>query len=79
MWRVKERRGDGEERKETSPPPSFIFGSRPIFRPAKTENPVPRRSSFFFCSETTLKRLLRRLRPDGRLISHVNDPKNYAG
>ena len=63
MCRVKERGGGGEERKETSPPLSFIFGSRPIFRPAKTENPVPRRSSFFFCSETTLKRFLRRLRP----------------
>ena len=29
-----------------------------IFRAAKTENPVLRRSSVFFCSETTGKRLL---------------------
>ena len=59
------RAGRGWGRKEGNfpSPPSFIFGSRSIFRPAKTENPVPRRSSFFFCSETTLKRLLRRLRP----------------
>ena len=28
---------------------------------AKAENPVPRRSSVFLCSETTRKRLLRRL------------------
>ena len=35
--------------------------SRCIFRAAKTENPVPRRSSVFLCSETTRKRLPRRL------------------
>ena len=35
--------------------------SRSIFRAAKTENPVPRRSSVFLCSETTRKRLPRRL------------------
>jgi len=62
MWRVKERGGGGEERKETSPPPVSFFGSCSTFRAAKTDNPVPRRSSFSFCSETTLKRLLRRLR-----------------
>ena len=53
----------GKKGRKLPLPHSFIFGSRPIFRPAKTENPVPRRSSFFFCSETSLKRLLRRLRP----------------
>ena len=59
----------GKKGRKLPLPPSFIFGSRSIFRPAKTENPVRRssfvvrRSSFFFCSETTLKRLLRRLRP----------------
>ena len=53
----------GKKGRKLPLPASFIFGSRPIFRLAKTENPVPRRSSFSFCSETTLKRLLRRLRP----------------
>ena len=37
-------------------------GSRSILRAAKTENPVPRRSLVFLCSQTTRKRLLRRLR-----------------
>ena len=53
----------GKKGRKRPLPASFIFGSRPIFRLAKTENPVPRRSWFFFCSETSLKRLLRRPRP----------------
>ena len=35
--------------------------SRSIFCAAKTENPVPCRSSVFLCSETTRKRLPRRI------------------
>ena len=39
-------------------PPFSFFGFCPIFGAAKTENPVPRRSSVFLSSETTQKRLL---------------------
>ena len=40
------------------PPPSFVFGSRPIFRAGKTPN-IP--FLVFLCSQTPRKRLLRRL------------------
>ena len=39
-------------------PPFSFFGFCPIFGGAKTEKPVPRRSSVFLSSETTQKRLL---------------------
>ena len=39
-------------------PPFSFFGFCPIFGAAKTEKPVPRRSSVFLSSETTHQRLL---------------------
>ena len=57
--------GKGWGRKEGNFPiplhPLSFFGSRSIFRAAKTENPSPRRFLFCFGSETTRKRLLRRV------------------
>ena len=65
MEQVKEGGGGGEGRKEgflpspfPSPPPSFIFVSRPIFCAGKTPK-IP--FLIFLCSQTPQKRLLRRL------------------
>ena len=61
-----------------------VSGSRSIFRAAKTENPIPRRSSVFRYSETTRKRLLRRLaRHHWSAINHFltdlsNSPKTLC-
>ena len=56
--RVKDRAKNGASKRSS---PSFIFWLLSIFPTAKTENLVPRRSSVFLCSETTRKRLVRRL------------------
>ena len=59
MGQVKEWGGGGEE--SFLPHPLLFFGSLSISQVAKTENPVPRRSSVVLCFETTRKCLLHRL------------------